>query len=187
VKRIAIVGSSCAGKSTLARELAARLEAPHVELDALHWLPNWTPRKTEDFRELVDQATACERWIADGNYHQVRDLVWKRATHLVWLNYSLPVVFSRALRRTTGRILSRERFLNGNRETFRGAFLSWDGIPLWVLRTYARRRREYPRLLASPDFAHLAVMILASPRETESFLSRVRAAAASPSAGQKYA
>lgn len=35
--RVAIVGTSCSGKSTLARELSRRLGTPHVELDELFW------------------------------------------------------------------------------------------------------------------------------------------------------
>jgi adenylate kinase family enzyme len=171
-RRIAVVGTSGAGKSTFARDLAARIAAPHVELDALYWLPNWTGREPGEFRELVDRATAAERWVVDGNYQKVRDLVWQRATDLVWLDYSFPVVFSRALRRTVRRIVSGESVHNGNRETIRGAFFAWDGIPIWVLRTYWRRRRELPALLAEPDYSRLKVTILATPREADMFLDR---------------
>ncbi len=40
--RIAIVGISGAGKTSLAKRLAATLSVMHVELDALYWhLPSW--------------------------------------------------------------------------------------------------------------------------------------------------
>jgi adenylate kinase family enzyme len=39
--RILVVGSSCSGKTTFARALAGILGRPHIELDALHWGPNW--------------------------------------------------------------------------------------------------------------------------------------------------
>jgi adenylate kinase family enzyme len=41
VKRVNVKGSSGSGKSTFARELAAKLDLPYVELDALHHGPNW--------------------------------------------------------------------------------------------------------------------------------------------------
>jgi adenylate kinase family enzyme len=100
--RVVVVGTSCAGKTTFARHLATALNAPHVELDSLYWGPNWTPVPLEQSRAATDAATAGPRWVCDGNYAMVRDITWRRATALVWLNFSFPVVFTRALRRTIG-------------------------------------------------------------------------------------
>jgi adenylate kinase family enzyme len=65
---VVVIGASGAGKTTFARELARRIAAPHVELDAIHWLPNWTERGPDEFRSLVDQATSADRWVLDGGY-----------------------------------------------------------------------------------------------------------------------
>ena len=35
--RIVVVGTSGAGKTTLARRIAALLKLPHIELDAINW------------------------------------------------------------------------------------------------------------------------------------------------------
>ena len=54
--RIQIVGSSNAGKSTLATRLAAETGFPRVELDALNWKPNWQGRhqhEPDEFRRLT--------------------------------------------------------------------------------------------------------------------------------------
>jgi adenylate kinase family enzyme len=88
-----VVGTSCAGKSTLAREVARRLGSPYVELDSLHWEPNWTSAAPDVLRARVREAVAAERWVVDGNYSAVRDLVWARATVVVWLNLPFRVVF----------------------------------------------------------------------------------------------
>jgi hypothetical protein len=74
-------------------------------------------------------------------------------------------------------MLLRERLYSGNRETFRKAFLSRDSILLWVLRTYHRRRREYPALFEQPVYGHLTVIELHTPREAERFVTEVRTAA----------
>jgi len=156
--RIVVVGTSCSGKTTFARSLAEKLGRQHIELDALYWGPGWSPNP--EFTDLVRAALEGETWIIDGNYSRVRDHIWERATALVWLNYAFPVVFGRALARTVRRMVSGEPLFAGNRESFRGAFLSRDGIPWWVIRTYRRRRREYPALLREPRFGHLAVLEL---------------------------
>ena len=169
--RIAVVGTSCSGKTTLARRLSRALDVPHAELDALHWGPDWTARPLEEFRSRVQSAVAGPTWVIDGNYSVVRDLVWPRATALVWLNYPFPLVFGRAVHRTLWRGLTREELFSGNRESLLGvADPEW--IPWWVLRTFWRRRREYPALFRRPEHAHLEVVELRSRSDADCFLER---------------
>ncbi|MGH6916144.1 MAG: adenylate kinase [Geminicoccaceae bacterium] len=172
LRRVAVVGTSCAGKTTFAAALAAQLRAPHIELDALHWRPDWVPAPTAVFRQAVATAIAAERWVSDGNYGAVRDLVWARATAVVWLDYPFATVLRRALYRTARRVLLREGLYSGNRETLRKALLSRDSILWWVVTTWRRRRREYPELFRQASFAHLAVVALGNPREADAFLRR---------------
>jgi shikimate kinase len=48
VRRVAIIASASGnGKTTLGRELAARLDVPFVELDALVHGPGWTETPDE--------------------------------------------------------------------------------------------------------------------------------------------
>jgi hypothetical protein len=113
------------------------------------------------------------RWVVDGNYGKVRDIVWSRADTIVWLDYTLPVIMRRLVWRTIRRVVTREELWSGNREGVRGALFSRDSILLWALRTFRRRRREYPVLLASPEYAHLAVVRLRSPRAADEWLSNL--------------
>jgi adenylate kinase family enzyme len=174
MERVIVVGTSCSGKTTLAKILAKTLNATHIELDAIHWLPNWQARPPNEMRQLTTAAVAAECWVADGNYSIVRDIVWNRATTLVWLNYSFPLVFGRALWRTTHRVISRQELFAGNRESFRQSFLSRDSILLWVLQTYHRRQAEYPQLFKQPQFSHLNVLEFNTPRQTDTFVNRLR-------------
>lgn len=176
LSRIAVVGTSCAGKSTLARALAAHLDAPHIELDAIYWGPNWTPIDATEFRSRVDDITSQPRWVCDGNYGTVRDLVWRRADTIVWLNYSFPLVLGRALRRTVKRCFSKASLFSGNRESFRMSFLSRDSILLWVLRTHWARQREYPEQFTEAQHSHLQVVELRTQAETRRFLVDARQA-----------
>ena len=169
-RRTAVVGTSGSGKTTLAHGLAQRLGLAHVELDSLHWGPDWTPAPRELFRERVTQALSGEAWTTDGNYSSVRDIIWRRADTIVWLDYALPVVMGRVTWRTIRRCALREELWNGNRERFQEAFLGRESIIWWALSTYRRRKRQYPVLFRQPEHAHLRVVHLTSPRKARQWL-----------------
>lgn len=175
--RIVVIGTSGCGKTVFARALARHLSAAHIELDALFWSADWTPRPTAQFVEAVRQAAAAERWVADGNYSAVREVLWSRATHVVWLNFSRSVVFSRVLRRTLRRVWTREPLWHGNRETVGKAFFSRKSILLWSISTYARNVRKYTDLRQQGRYPHLQWSELTAPSQARAFLARHAAAA----------
>ena len=102
-ERILVLGRTGSGKTTLARELAAALGVPHVELDALYFGPDLSRAPLDVLRERTSAAIAGERWVTDGNKRAVRDLVWPRADTVVWLDYPVWV----SLWRLAGRARSR--------------------------------------------------------------------------------
>jgi adenylate kinase family enzyme len=168
-RRINVIGTSSVGKSTLASSIAALLQVPHVELDALHWEPNWAEAPPEVLRERVRIAIAGDGWVVDGNYAMVRDLVWARAEAVVWLDLPLRTVLWRYLRRTVRRVSRREALWGGNRERLSMHLFSRDSLLWWILTTYRRRRREYPaRLAARPD---LLAVRLRSGRAADRWLA----------------
>lgn len=169
MRRINVVGTSGSGKTTLARQIAGRLAVPHVELDALHWQPNWTPAERDSLRARVAEALAGDAWVVDGNYSMVRDITWQRADTIIWLDYALPVVLWRVTSRTATRSIRRTELWNGNRERLASVF-SKDSIILWALTTWGKNRRRYRELLAQPDYAHIQVVHLRSPRQTRIWL-----------------
>ena len=172
-QRIVVIGTSGSGKTTLARQIAQLRHIAHIELDALHWEPHWTPAAPEVFRERVAIALAGDRWVTDGNYSIVRDIVWNRADTVIFLDYPFWVVFKRLFGRTLRRSLCQEPLWSGNRETFRLSFLSQDSILVWMLKTYRRNRRRYPDLFQQPEFAHLKVVQLRSPRQAAEWLRKI--------------
>ena len=180
--RVVVVGTSCTGKSTFSRALSNHLGAPHIELDALHWLKDWQPRPAVEFRNLVEAVIAQERWVVDGNYGVVRDIVWPRATAIVWLNLPLPIVIGRALVRCVRRSLTSQEIYSGNVESFRRSFLSRDSILLWIVTSFHQRRRELSSLAASPQYRALKFYQLRSSAEVASFLNGM---SAEPQADQR--
>ena len=146
--RIAVVGPPCAGKSTLAARLAGAVGAPHIELDALHWEPNWSPAPRDAFLARVREATAGPSWVVDGNYTEAQDVFWDRLTGVVWLDLPLTTVVPRILRRAWQRSRSGELLWNSNRETFLKHLRPGDdSLVWWALKTQRRRRRRYEQLM----------------------------------------
>jgi adenylate kinase family enzyme len=161
VSRIAVVGVTGSGKTTLSQTLSQALALAHVELDALFWGPGWQAAEQDLFRSRVAEAVSGDRWVADGNYSQVRDLVWRRAQTVVWLDYPLPITLWRLTARTVWRIYTREELWNGNRESLRAFLFSPDSLYVWALRSYRRHRAAYPIVVT--DYPHLQLVRLRSP------------------------
>lgn len=170
-RRVAVVGVAGSGKTTLASALAARLNAPLVELDAFNWQRGWRPAERAEFRRRVETATAASTWVSDGNYSEVRDLVWARADLLVWLDYPLALILGQLLRRSLRRIATREELWNGNREDVRGMFFSRDSLFLYAFQSHPRLRRTIPQAVQA--YPHLDLIHLTSPRATQRWLERL--------------
>jgi adenylate kinase family enzyme len=132
-QRISVVGTTGSGKTTTARQLAAILQLPCIELDALYWGRNWTAGPEDIFQVRVAEAAQGQRWAIDSNYSRVRPLDWARADTVVYLNYSFGRVLWQLLRRTLRRSFSGEELWSGNRESLRQSFLRRDSILLWML------------------------------------------------------
>ena len=167
--RTVVVGTSGAGKTTLARRLALARGMPHVELDALHWEPDWVEAPDAVMRERVTTAIAGDRWVVDGNYLQLADLVWARATRIVWLDLPFPVVLTRVVLRTLRRGWRGEVLWSGNRESLWKNLTSRESVIWWAVRTFAGRRRTYGRRMtdpAAPPFVRLR-----SRRDVTAFLA----------------
>jgi adenylate kinase family enzyme len=176
--RIAVIGTSCSGKSTLAARLASSLEASLIELDEIHWGPGWSTDPPDVFRAKVEGALEAERWVCAGNYSIVHDLVWQRATALVWIDLPFWPTFGRAVSRTFLRTMTRAPVCGDNREPWLG-FLDPEWIPYWVIRTWRRNRTRFAARIAAREFEPLDVFVLRSRAEVERFAEQPSAAARS--------
>jgi len=86
VRRVAIVGTPGAGKSTLARELGARAGLPVIHLDQHAFLPGWQWKSDEEWDRIAPELLAGERWVMDGAFAMEEAVA--RADTIVFLDFS---------------------------------------------------------------------------------------------------
>ena len=172
MRRVVIIGTPGAGKTTFARALAVKLGAVHTELDALHWHADWTP--APNFTAQVREALKADCWVVDGNYSEVQPLILDRADSVIWLDYSFGVKLWRLFLRTCRRAFGRETLWNGNTETVRKAFFSRDSIFLWFFKMHPQQRKRYGKLFAAAP-PHLTLYRLYAPEEADKMLARASA------------
>ncbi|HEX4423306.1 MAG TPA: hypothetical protein VH165_35595 [Kofleriaceae bacterium] len=123
-----ILGSPGAGKTTLARRLAAASGLPLWSMDELYWEPGWRrPDEAAVARRLAD-AVAGPAWIIEGNYERYLAPRLARADSAVFLDVG-PV---RCLIR-----IARRGWRRGGRVDWR-----------FVRKVAGFSRRERPRMLS---------------------------------------
>jgi adenylate kinase family enzyme len=174
MRRVSIVGCSGAGKSTLAAQVAERLGAAHVELDALFHQPGWTETPAEEFRAEITRRIAADAWVVDGNYRRyARDLVWSAADTVIWLDLPRFVVLRSVLGRTLRRIIRREELWNGNRERWSNFFDPRPGnnVVLWSWTRHPVYAKQMRAALDDPQYSHLHFIRLRSRQEVADWLA----------------
>src|SRR5262245_48498766 len=92
--RIAIIGNSGGGKSVLARRIAAELQLPCIEVDAVLWRPGWQLTPTDVYDREHERLIARERWVIEGlGTRESIPRRLQRATHIVLIDMALWVHF----------------------------------------------------------------------------------------------
>jgi adenylate kinase family enzyme len=173
VRRVSVVGNSGSGKSRLARELAAILGVPHLELDGVFHQPGWEPLPVQEFQRVVAARANEDGWVIDGNYSAVRPAVWARADTVVWLDPPRRTVMRQIIWRTARRAATRQELWNGNRESLAN-FLRWvpeESVISWAWHNHAKYRTRYAAAAADPANAQLTFIRLAGRRDVSRFLA----------------
>lgn len=167
MKRIILIGSGGAGKSTLAKKLGHILDLPVYHLDAFFWKEGWVPSTKEEFLINLDQLLSEESWIMDGNFGSTMDRRISVADTIIFLHFSRWVCIWRVLkRRIRYHKKTRPDMGNNCEEKLDYAFLKW----IW----------EYPNKKAPEVLKKLGevetkkrVIILTSPKELTKFLKQL--------------
>ena len=166
MKRVLLIGSGGAGKSTVARRLAARTGLPLIHLDALYWRAGWVETPKAEWAETVARLVQAPAWIMDGNYGGTLAARLAACDTVVLLD--LPPW------RCLWRVLAR-RFHHAGRarpELPAGCEERLDAGFAWWIATY--RRKRLPGVLAllrEAEAAGKRVIILRDAAQIERFLA----------------
>lgn len=170
LRRILVVGNSGAGKSRLSRILAERLGLPIVHLDVHYWRPGWVEPSSREWREQVEELSAADEWVLDGNYGSTFDLRLPRADLVVWMDPHPLVCEYQAVRRWWAgrRSEARVDLPAGCEEAIDREFL----VYIWTYRRRAAPRLRRALAAYAPD---LPVIRLTSRRAARRWLSTLPA------------
>lgn len=165
--RLIIIGCSCAGKTTLGARLGRELGLKHIDLDDLHWLPNWQPETIENLRDKISEAIeGVDNWVITGAYSRTWDITMPRATHVVFIDLPFYVILYRFFTRTYRRLVKKEKCCGENFERW-GAVFSKDSLLLWILKTYGRKREQFKELVKNPVHKDLKFLHLKSTKDVQ--------------------
>jgi putative MATE family efflux protein len=84
-ERIIVKGGAGAGKSTLSRALGKKFGLPVIHLDRYVYGPGWKKVEFAEVRARVAQALASNRWVVDGTYSDLHDLMLPQADLVIWI------------------------------------------------------------------------------------------------------
>jgi adenylate kinase family enzyme len=164
VRRILVIGSGGSGKTTVAREIAARTGLPLIHLDQLFWRPGWDPTPDDEWDQVIGRLIAQEGWVMDGNYGRTLQQRIAAADAIVFLDMPRLVCTWRILKRRFKHVGgSRPDVAPGCPEQVNWEFVHW----VW---TYPSRRR--PGILEKLDAVRREkqVFILRSTADVRRFL-----------------
>ncbi len=165
MKRILVIGSGGAGKSTVATRLGQSLNLKVHHLDKYYWRAGWVKPSPEEWLQTVTELINRESWIIDGNYGGTLPLRLQRCDTIVFLD--MPRLLS------LWRIVKRNfRYRNGGRpdiaegcpEKLDFEFVSW----VW---NYSRRTRPGIVELIRTHGEGKRVVWLRSKCDVEKFLT----------------
>lgn len=166
MKRVAIIGSGGAGKTTLAHALGEKTGLPVVHLDRLYWNAGWVETPYEKWLGRQNSFLAQDCWIVDGNYGSTMDVRLAAADTVIFLDLPrLRCLWRIFKRRLKYHNRSRPDMTEDCPERLTGEFLRF----VW---TYPETRR--PVILDKlRGLEGKQVIRLQSVREVEIFLARL--------------
>jgi adenylate kinase family enzyme len=165
MRKVLVIGSGGAGKSTFAKRLGARLNLKVIHLDSVYWKPGWVETPKAEWLTTIEELLRRDSWIMDGNYSGTLELRLHACDTVIFLDLSRTVCVWRVMKRLL-RYWNRSRpdMADECREKFNLEFLRW----VW---SYPQRTRPkvIERLKEISDSKN--IIFLRSQAEMEKFLA----------------
>ena len=168
MKKIILIGSGGAGKSTLARQLGDILGIKVYHLDTLLWKPNWVGVPREEQIQVQNELVKKEQWIIDGNYGATMDIRLQAADTIILLDYHRTICVYRAFKRMVKyRKKTRPDMGEGCEERIDFSFIKW----IW---NYPKTKRPEVINKLKQLSKEKNVIVLKTPKETRKFLQTLK-------------
>lgn len=164
MKKILVIGSGGAGKSTFAEQLGQILGIKVLHLDALYWQPGWVEPTKAEWAATVSALLSGDEWIMDGNYSGT--LAQRLAACDTVMFLDLPPLTC------AWRILKRlNRYRNTTRPAMAAGCPEQFSLPFlfWVLSYRGRTRPKILKLLKQYENT-VTVIQLQTPTQVSQFL-----------------
>ena len=176
MKRINVIGTSGSGKSHFSKLLAEQLNIPYIEIDAIHWLPNWEHLETQELLDKLKALLEKEAWVLDGNYSKTNPMKWQYVDTVIWLDYGFFHTLKQLIFRSFKRAVSKDELWpdTGNTESFRRSFFSKDSVILWMLHSYRINKKKYAKLFASEEFNRMNLVRIRSLKQADLYLENAK-------------
>ena len=153
-----VIGLPGIGKTTFSERLARKFKIPHIEGDRYFWVEGEGQVEVEEFRKKIDGMTEKGRWIYEGHYRKVYDLICDRVDTMIWID--LP--FFTALKRNF--IRSKQQI--GLKRTL----TEKQGPFLWLIFNGSRMLRDYKQTLKDYEDKGVPTFRLTKSEQLENWL-----------------
>lgn len=168
MKKILVIGTSGSGKSTVAKQLSELLNVQFFPSDNFYWEAGWKISSSEKVLKQVNGVISQKEWVLDGNFESERELVWKQADCIVWLDYPFVVILKQVAIRNFKWLLFHQTTWLGNKMTFQRAI---SGIR-HAIKSYSMKKKNYPSWLA--ELSDIKIYRFCKKQETEIWLQGLR-------------
>ena len=101
-------------------------------------------------------------------------MIWPKADLIIWLDYPFYIVFTRLLKRTIKRFITKEVLWNGNTENFFNQLFTKKSILFWCIKTHWKNRKKFETILIDSNEYNNKFIRIKKPVEVEKLFSLIK-------------